>query len=217
MQAAHSLRTPSLVAGFSLLLMAGLAGVATFAVLEPALASNELEPTPAMRLAVLAMVVVVALDVIVSIALFAVFRSDGLWLAAAAAGFRLAYSAVFLGAIAQLSVAMLPGADIAASAAAYRGTWDVSLALFGIHLGILGVLAWRSRLVPRIVAVLVALAGAGYLADSVAAIGFGVELGSAQFLFVGEVALLVVLIVQGLRLSRTQPPSAASTIAFASA
>lgn len=205
-------RTASLIAGLSLLAMAVIAAIANFGVVEPLLAADPPDlaaSASTLRLGVLGFTAIVVLDVIVSIALFAVFETNGRWLSITAAAFRLVYSAVFLAGIAQLSSALLPGADAAASAAAFSGTWDVALTLFGIHLVLIGVLAWRSSLVPRVIAVLVGIAGAGYLVDAVAVVGFGVELGSVKILFVGEVALLVVLIVQGLR--RAPRVAAAST------
>ncbi|MFJ2239319.1 DUF4386 family protein [Streptomyces sp. NPDC087859] len=45
------------------------------------------------------------------------------------------------------------------------GIWNAGLIFFGIHL-LLGLLAFRSDYVPRVLGVLLALAGLGYLVDS---------------------------------------------------
>ncbi len=44
--------------------------------------------------------------------------------------------------------------------------WQVSLVLFGLHLVLLGWLGYTSHLVPKVIAVLLVVAGAGYLVDS---------------------------------------------------
>jgi hypothetical protein len=72
--------------------------------------------------------------------------------------------------------------------------------LFGVHLVLVGVLCWRSDVVPRLIGVLVALAGIGYFVDSVGVLvtpSYGADL--AAVLFVGEVALMVWLLWWGLR------------------
>ncbi|WP_371688597.1 DUF4386 domain-containing protein [Micromonospora sp. KC207] len=74
--------------------------------------------------------------------------------------------------------------------------WSLGLILFGVHLLMIGWLAWRSDAVPTWVAVLVAIAGAGYLADSIGAlVPAAYPFQVAAVTFVGEVVLMVWLLV----------------------
>ena len=91
-----------------------------------------------------------------------------------AAGFRIAYAAVYLVAIAQLVIAVdLLGDPAQALLAvnAYDTIWHVGLILFGVHLLLIGALAYRSGYMPKIFGILLVIAGAGYLVD-----GFGAVL-----------------------------------------
>jgi len=120
-----------------------------------------------------------------------------------AAWFRAAYAAVYLVAISQLVVALglLGDPDQALRAVdAYDTIWHVGLNLFGVHLLLLGVLAYRSDFMPRIFGILLVIAGLGYLAD-----GFGAVLipdysiNISQFTFVGEATLMLWLLIKGSR------------------
>ncbi len=83
---------------------------------------------------------------------------------------------------------------------AYTTIWQVGLILFGVHLLLIGFLAYRSGFVPKIFGILLVIAGLGYLAD-----GFGTVLipdysiSIGQFTFVGEVALIFWLLISGSR------------------
>jgi hypothetical protein len=92
----------------------------------------------------------------------------------------------------------------------FRDIWQLALILFGLHLLLIGRLAWRSGRVPRVLAALVAIAGAGYLADSIGPLlssGYTVQLTSVAF--IGEVALMVWLLAVGSRI-RTRIPLGAN-------
>lgn len=76
------------------------------------------------------------------------------------------------------------------------------MGLFGAHLLLIGWLAFSSGIVPRFVGVLVAIAGASYLIDSVGALlSATYRLELASFGFVGEVVLMVWLLVFAVRSS----------------
>jgi hypothetical protein len=70
---------------------------------------------------------------------------------------------------------------------AYEDIWTAGLVLFGVHLILLGVLAWRASYAPTILGILLVVAGLGYAVD-----GFGVVLVAgyglnvAALTFVGE-------------------------------
>ena len=165
--------------------------------------------------AVLALLGVAVLDVVVACALWMVFRAERPGAAALAAAFRIAYAAVFVGAIALLADArrIADGAG-AASALGVEGrdaavlsrldgfdaAWKAGLVLFGMHLLVVGwVVLRRSGVFATIVGALVLLAGAGYLADSVRWILVPDGLAVAQFTFIGEIVLIAWLVVGGIR------------------
>ena len=107
---------------------------------------------------------------------------------------RAAYAVVYLVAIGFLVTAE------PANVERYQELWDLGLLVFGVHLVLVGVLCWRSGLVPRVIGVLVVLAGAAYAVDSIGVLlSASYDLELAAFLFVGEVALMVWLIWWGTR------------------
>jgi len=82
-----------------------------------------------------------------------------------------------------------------------------ALAIFGLHLLVLGYLVFRSGYIPRALGILVMIASVGYLIDSVGGIlSAGYNVNVAQFTFIGEVLLMVWLLWKGVRLK--EPASA---------
>ena len=76
------------------------------------------------------------------------------------------------------------------------------LILFGIHLLLVGYLAYRSGYVPKLLGVLLLVAGAGYVFDSVASTALASPPGSvATVTFLGEFLLALWLVVRGRRVS----------------
>ncbi len=159
-----------------------------------------------------ALFIVVVLDVVVAAALFEVFTSVNRSLSMLAAWFRLAYAAVFLVAISQLP-GMLPGSGgtspAAGSIRAFDGIWHAGLVLFGVHLLLIGYLAYRSGFVHKILGILLLAAGLGYLADSLGTVlSANDPAGIAQFTFIGEVALIFWLLIKGSRLTAMRTTTA---------
>jgi len=90
--------------------------------------------------------------------------------------------------------------------------WVVGLILFGVHLLLIGYLAYRCGFVPRFLGILLVVAGLGYLVD-----GFGTVLASGystigQFTFVGEVVFIFWLLIKGARMT-TGPVAAGQAAA----
>lgn len=217
-EAARSLRTPSLVAGSALLLLVVLSVFGNFAVLEnliipgdgPATAAEISGSGMLFRLGIAALVAVVVLDAIIAAALFELFASVNRSLSMMAAWFRLAYSAVFLVAICRLLEvpALLDDGDRVLHAVdGFNTVWKVGLILFGFHLVLIGYLAYRSRFMARIFGILLVINGIGYVTD-----GFAVVLvpdysfSFAQFVFVGETALIFWLLIRGRRVITGHEP-----------
>ena len=221
-EAGWSVRRAGVVAGVALLVMIPLAVFADFVVLKGMITPGDGAATAAeitaregtFRLGVLAWLLVVVLDAVVAWALYRVFRPVSPSVSMLAAVFRLVYAGVLLVAVGQLlrvldvlTVGSSPAtgtADVSGDAVlelnAFQDLYDLGLFLFGIHLALLGYLSLRSDFIPKVVGVLLVVAGAGYAFDTGAAV-LGLELSRvAGFTFLGELLLALWLLVAGRRL-----------------
>ena len=225
----QSIRTVGIIAGAALLLMAVLAAFGNFVAVEGLVTSGDAARTAQnirdsenlFRLGIMSLFLVVVLDVVVAWALYRVFRPVSEGISMLAAWLRLAYSAVFMIAIAQLpEVLRLLGNDgnvgvfttdqLQAQALsridAFTDIFDAGLVLFGFHLLVLGYLAYRSGFVPRFLGILLAVAGAGYVFDSLAEVlSHGSFPDLAAFTFIGEFLLALWLVIWGSRLASGRP------------
>lgn len=228
-----SRRRAGFVAATGLLAMAILAPIAQFGVLatlivpaDPAATTNNIAASIGLFSAAIAAFAIVAiLDVAVAWGMYVLLRPVSGRAALAVAGLRVVYAAGFayallnLLAVAQLlngaSAAALQSdqvhAQVAASVTAFRGGWDLALAVFGLHLVGLGVLLCRSADFPRLLGVLVAVAGAGYLADSLGrTLVPAYALTVSTFTFIGEVLLIAWLFRVAVRSARSSVISQAA-------
>ncbi len=223
-------RAAAVTAGAGLLLMAVFAavgyGVAVGGLVTPGdatrTATDVLASAGLFRVGIVCLLAVAALDVVVAWGLYYVYRRTDPGLSLLAAAFRLAYAAVFTVAISELAGAVdllgsaehlaVFGADqLHAQASlrisAFHDVWNAGLGLFGLHLLLVGGLAHRSGSTPRVIGVLVAVAGLGYAVDSVAAVlTGGTAPAVSPFLFVGEVLLAVWLLLRGGRVPAGDAP-----------
>jgi hypothetical protein len=207
----RSLRRASLTAGIALALIVVLALFGAFGAVGRLVTAEDASRTAQdilgseglFRWGIASLFLVVILDVIVAAALLIVFEPVNRSLSTMAAWFRATYAAVYLVAISQLVIALgLLGDPNQALRAvnAYDTIWHVGLVLFGVHLLLLGLLAYRSDFMPRIFGILLVIAGLGYLAD-----GFGAVLipdysiNISGFTFVGEATLMLWLLIKGSR------------------
>lgn len=224
--AAHwPIRSASLTAGIALLLMSVVAIFGNFVAVGGLITEGNAGQTAQditasqglFRLGVASLVVVIALDVVIAWALYRVFRPVHAGLSILAAALRLVYSAVFMVAIAQLvGVARLLGDDAHRAAfgadqlnaqamlqiGAFTDIWYVSQLLFGLHLLVLGFLAYRSGYVPRVLGVLLTIAGLGYAADSLGMVlSTGPWTAISSFTFLGELLLALWLVIRAGRIA----------------
>jgi hypothetical protein len=219
-----SVRTASVVAGVSLLVMAVLAGATQFMVLERLVTPEDAAQTAKdilgsagmFRLGVASLFLVIVLDVVVAWALYSVFAPVNKAISMLAAWFRLAYSAIFMVAISQLT-GILPllendrspvfdtdqsQAQALLEFATFKNIWDAGLILFGVHLLLIGYLAVRAGYVPRWLGGLIVLGGFGYAFDSFAAVlGSSIEISVVTF--IGELVLAFWLVIRGRRIPLT--------------
>jgi len=205
--------TASLVAGIALALMAVLAGFGNFGAIVPLVTPGDAAQTagdiagsaPLFLAGIGSLFVVTILDLIVAGALYALFRPVNPVVSAVAAWARVVFAGVFMVAIGRLVTAytLLDRPDQALRGVeAFTTIWVTGLGLFGIHLLLVGYLAYRSGFMARIFGILLWVAGIGYLADAAGTVfvsGFTAVFG--QFLFVGEVALIFWLLIRGRRLT----------------
>ena len=206
----ESMRRASLTAGLGLALMVLIAPFAVFgaigAVVTPGdatkTAQNILASEGLFRWGIASLILVVILDIVVAAAMLRLFEPVDRSLATMAAWFRVAYAAVYLVAIIQLVIALglLDDAPLALRAIrAYDTIWHVGLILFGVHLLLIGYLAYRSGFMPKIFGILL-VAGLGYLVDGfVLVLSPGPTISIGAFTFVGEVALIFWLLIIGRR------------------
>lgn len=224
------LRHAAVTAGACLLLMAALGPLLLFVEglarpEEPSRAALEVLASEGLfRLGVAGFVVTCALDVVIAGALYRVFRPANEGLSLLAAWFRLAYSVVLVIATGHLLVVLdlLRGdADGAARGAgdlnaqvlvrmdSFVHTWHTGLILFGVHLVLVGILAHRSGYVPRLLGLLVVLAGVGYAVGNLAPVLPPGPWATIQtFTWIGELLLAIWLVTRGRRLTTHSSRSA---------
>lgn len=208
-----------LVGGLGILVLAALAGVGGLGLVaglvtegDPAATARDiLASEGTFRLGVASLYLVVVLDVVVAWALFRFFSPVSASIARLAAWFRLAYAGVYLVAISQL--AGVPGllrddgyatalgrkqvhAQALLAFDSYHDIWLAGLILFGAHLLLVGYLAYRSGYVPRLLGVLLAVAGAGYVADTLSSVLFLSPVTVSTLTFLGEFLLAVWLVAR---------------------
>lgn len=188
---ATSPRTAALIAGVGYLVIFVLAIFANFVVRtglvdpdDPATTFTNIADSELLfRLGLVAFLVVFVVDVVVAWALYVLFKAVSQEVSLLAAWFRLVYTA-FLGVALVFFFVVLQlvsGADylsafeqgqldahVALSLDAFNYTWLIGLVSFGFHLVLLGYLVLASRSAPRVLGVLLALAGVAYVFDTLA-------------------------------------------------
>jgi hypothetical protein len=204
-------RTAAVVAGIGLLAMAVIAAVSNFGVIQnltvpgdpSATATNLVDSATRFRLGAVGLILVAALDVVVAWGLYVALRSVNPSVSLFGAWFRLAYAAIFAAVInnlfGALRAAPLDPARALFLIESFNQGWQIGMVLFGVHLGIVGALLWhRPGVFSRIVAVLLIIAGAGYLVDGLGTLlspAYALELG--MYTFAGEVVFILWLLIRG--------------------
>jgi len=184
-------RTAARIAGFGYLILFVLGIFANFFVrtglIEPDDAAttftNIANSEFLFRTGLLSFLIIFLLDVVIAWALYVLFRSISKELSLLTAWFRLVYT-VFLGVAVIFFFAVLrlvEGAEYLTAfdtgqldahamllLDAFNYTWLIGLASFGIHLILIGYLMLKSRVAPRLLGVVLTIAGAAYIVDTVA-------------------------------------------------
>lgn len=228
----RSQRKVALATAFSLLSIALLAPFAQFGVLkglivpaDAAATTTNIAASMGLFLAAIAAFLFVAiLDVVVAWGFYILLRPVNEGLARLVGSLRVVYAAAFAFALLNLigAAQLVDGANgtalqspslqaqVAASAASFDTGWHLTLGIFGLHLVGLGALLFGFA-APRLLAALVVLAGAGYLADSIGtSFVAGYALTLSTFTFVGEALLIFWLFWRAARGSRVADTTVAS-------
>ncbi len=221
----QTLRKAAAVAGVGLLVMAVVAGLTNFGIFESLITRGDAAKTVAdvqaseglFRLGIVGWVLVAILDAVVAWAFLVFFKPVHEGLSTLAAWFRLAYASILMVAASQLlgAIQLMGSADYAKLLGTgqlqaeamikldtFYAIWDVGLIFFGLHLLLLGYLAYKSGYTPKLLGVLVVATGLGYTLDS-----FGLLLTADPWVkvtmvtFVGEVILFVWLLIKGRRVT----------------
>ena len=88
---------------------------------------------------------------------------------------------------------------------AFRDTWDVGYVFFGLHLFILGIAAFRSGFIPKVIGGILIAAGISYLIDYLGWMLFPeLRLGVSYIFGYGELIFMIWLLIWGGKAEKTQ-------------
>jgi hypothetical protein len=219
-----SLRKAAIVAGFGLLIMSILAAFANFYVLPSLIvpgdaattANNIMANELLFRIGICSFTIVIVLDVVVAWALYVLLKPVNKSLSLLAAWFRLVYATIFGISLANLFnvLRLLSDADyvtvfeidqlyaqVMLSLNAFSDGWQIGYVFFGLHLFVLGYLVFKSGYIPKILGVLLIIAGLGYLIDSYAIFLLpNYEATIGYVTFIGEVLFMLWLLFKGAKI-----------------
>jgi hypothetical protein len=222
-----SLRRAALLAGIGLLIMVLAAPFAELYVyprlIIPGNAAetvkNILENKSLFASAIFAYLITFICDLLVAWALYVLLKPVNKNLSLLTAWSRLVYTVIALVALLNLvTILRLVNASdiltgfqpdqlpvqIMLSLNAFKSQWHFGLLFFGIHLVLLGYLVFRSNYIPRIVGVLLVIAGFGYLLTNLEPFLFpDINVDFAAYTFYGELIFMLWLLIRGSRIKET--------------
>jgi hypothetical protein len=216
-----SIRNSAIIAGIGLLLMAIIAPIANFAIIQKLIdysdatttVENIVASNGLFRIGISLFLIVALLDIIVAWALYVFLKPINRQLSLLAAWLRIVYATILIAVLVNLLnvLALLSGADyLSGFTTAQLNTqvmiflnmftrgWEFSLIVFGFHLLLLGYLILKAGYMRKILGSLVILAALGYLID-----GFGrllltdYSISIGMFTFIGEVIFIFWLLISG--------------------
>ena len=206
----NSIRKASATAGVGLLAMSALSAfgylVAIKGLVVPASAARTAKNIAShenlFRFGILSLYLVAALDVVVAWALYRVFKPVSKTVSRLAAWLRIAYAGVFVVGISQLVGAPRLHAQALQHINTFTNIWDAGLVLFGLNLFVLACLAYRSGYVPKLLGVLLAIAGFGYAFDTVVRVLVrGATSDVSAITGMGEFVFALWLVIRGRRIT----------------
>jgi hypothetical protein len=97
-------------------------------------------------------------------------------------------------------------AQVELSLRAFRSGWSFAYIFFGIHLWLLGYLVYRSGYIPRIIGVLLIIAGSGWLIDNIRPYlfpGLTINFTIIMVAGLGELVFMFWLLIRGSKIKET--------------
>ena len=219
-----TLRQAALVAGFGLLLMLIFGPFANFFVLESLIvpgdaattADNLMANESLFRIGINSLIFVIILDVLVAWALYVFLKPVNRSISLLAAWFRLVFLIILGIALANLfsTLMLVSGAEFLTVfdtdhlqgqmmqyLNAFRYGEHIAYIFFSLHLLLLGYLVFKmdySGYVPKILGILLIIAGLGYLIDNYGKLLFpSYDANLAIFTFIGELLFMLWLLFKG--------------------
>jgi len=224
-----TLRQAALIAGFAYLLMP--VTVAEFSLWPKVVIPGNIEQTAQniaahgglFVAAILCYFVTLILDVVIAWALYVLLAPVNRSVSLLTAWFRLVYTVIAFVALLNLVTVyrLLHTPDYLTAFGAgplhaqvmlllnsYRYDWSFSLIIFGIHLGLLGSLIYRSRYIPRIIGILLGLDGVAWVINPLRPYLYpNAHLGFLFIISFSELILPLWLVIRGWKI---QEPAALS-------
>ena len=223
-----SLKSAALIAGLSLLVMVIFAPYAEMYVFPKLIvrfqptetAKNIIENKPLFISGIFAYLITLIGDLVLTWALYILFKPVSKNLSLLTAWFRLVYTVIALVALNNVitSFRMLTTPDylnfmtqdqVNTNAMiylnAFKNHWYFGMIFFAIHLLLLGFLVIKSVYIPRILGILLFITGIGYLMTSLRPYLFpAINIDFAMFTFFGEIVFMLWLLIRGHKITDVQ-------------
>jgi hypothetical protein len=222
-----SIKNSAIIAGISLLVMAIIAPIANFSILQGLIDPNDVAKTVSnitenigtFRIGIVLFLIVAILDILIAWALYIFLRPQNKSLSLLTAWLRIVYASILCVVIINLLnvLQLLNGAyyltafsesqlqtQIMLSLNMFSQGWELGLIIFGFHLLLLGYLVLKAGYMRKILGILILLAASGYVID-----GFGkllltdYSISISMFTFIGEVVLIFWLLIVGRKIKET--------------
>lgn len=158
------------------------------------------------------MLITLACDTVVSLVFYELLKPVNRTLSLLALSLRLVFVAVMAGTSLDYFAGLLNGAH---ASTAFNAGYNIALVFFGFHCLLIGYLIARSAFLPRILGALMALAGAGWLINSLASF-LSAPLANRVWPYVvaaailGEGLLTLWLLVRGVNAQRWNEQASAA-------
>ncbi|HSE40635.1 MAG TPA: DUF4386 domain-containing protein [Acidobacteriota bacterium] len=215
-----TLAQAAMIAGYSLLLMMILSSVAEIYIYPTLVVPDQIEQTIANLLAnnslfvagILCYVITFIGDVVVAWALYILLRPVNPSVSLLAGWFRLVHAVIALAALIDFAtvqrVLSTPNHQIVFGSDrlhpelmllihSFRYGWGISLVFFGIHLGLLGYLVYKSSYIPKFIGIVLFIAGVCYVIYNLSPYLFpGIRLDYLLITFLGELIFIVWLVIR---------------------
>ena len=219
-----SLRTAALIAGLSILAMVVAAPFAELYVFPKLIVRGSWEETTKniianealFRTGTFGYLITFICDLLASWALYVLLKPVNASLSLLTAWFRLVYTVIALVAFTNLVTilkllntpdnitALEPEkfyAQVQLSITAFKNGWYFGILFFGIHLGLLGFLVFKSSYIPKLLGVLLMISGLGYLSNGLKPFLFpNTNIDFAVYTFYGELIFMLWLLIRGHRI-----------------